>query len=53
MEARNGKVTRLNVGDSSDRKPKFNDSRETIFMSYEEMAAGWEAIMKKFGKKHE
>lgn len=49
MEAMNGKVTRLNVRESSPRRTKYmNDRQITIFMTYEEMAAGWAETTRKF-----
>lgn len=54
MEARNGKVTRLNVGESSLTRPKYiNDSKLYLFMTYEELVEEWDKMMKKFNKKHE
>lgn len=48
MEAMNGKVTRLNVRVSSPRRKKYiNDGQITIFMTYEEMAAGWAETTRK------
>lgn len=45
----NGKVTRLNVRESSPRRPQYmNDRQITIFMTYEEMAAGWVETTRKF-----
>lgn len=49
MEAMNGKVTRLNVRESSPRRTQYMRDRQiTIFMTYEEMAAGWAATTRKF-----
>lgn len=49
----NGKVTRLNVRESSPRKTKYmNDKQVTIFMTYEEMAAGWAETTRKIGNEN-
>lgn len=43
----NGKVTRLNVRESSPRRTQYLSDRQiTIFMTYEEMAAGWATTRK-------
>lgn len=44
----NGKVTRLNVRESSPRRTRYmNDGQITIFMTYEEMSAGWAETTRK------
>lgn len=54
MEAKNGKVTRLNVRESSPRRAKYLSDRQiTIFMTYEEMAAGWAETTRKIDNEND
>lgn len=53
METTNGQITRIGIGETSRRSKYLDDSKVTIFMSYEEMVAEWQKMMKKFNKKHE
>lgn len=50
----NGKVTRLNVRESSPRRTRYmNDGQITIFMTYEEMAAGWAETTRKIDNEND